>query len=64
MLISRSNVKSGVIKKKIAGEIYSTIHSLYLKTEQYPELLSVKVLRAETGRQAEEEGNWMIWSTF
>lgn len=57
MLISGSNIKSGVIKKKFADEIYSTIHSLYLKIKQYPELLSVKVLRAETGRQAEEEGN-------
>lgn len=47
MLVSRSNMKSGVILN---------IHFLDFKTKQYPELLSVEVLRAE-GRQAEEEGN-------
>lgn len=57
MLISRSNIKSGVIKTKLQMKSTQLFHSLYLKTEQYPQLLSVKVLRAETGRQAEDEGN-------
>lgn len=42
---------------KFAAEVYFTILSLYIKTRQYPEFLSTKVLTSETGRQAEVEGN-------
>lgn len=54
-MISTSKIKIWV--KTLADEIYLTIFFLHFQTEQYPELLSVEVLRDERGRQAEKEGN-------
>lgn len=49
--------------QQIEYEIWGYLEYLDFQTKQYPELLPAEVSRAE-GRQAEEEGNWMIWSTF
>lgn len=50
-LVDRSNMTSGEINEVFAENSYITRHSFL----QYPELLSVVMLKADSGRQAQDE---------